>query len=239
MKTSVIKKVAGFDKVRLICDSFGASYNPSNAALQPTALVALLELAQEKVQAVNVSLAAYTMAINASADSFEGIPKLAVRVARLASAAGVSKSDLEEVKMIKRRMFQQKRKLRSGAQGAENAEAGIPRTRSTSMRDRDSIMNTLQHLIELVQRIPGYGSYDPEFTVDGLKARLAELQAVNLAALQAKVNLSNARIARDKVLDGPGGVVEVMAQAKNYIRAKFGYFSDEAHLTRPTVLNGF
>jgi hypothetical protein len=50
MKNRKIKQVAALDKVMQICNAQSVRYNPSNAALQPTALAALLEQAQEKIK---------------------------------------------------------------------------------------------------------------------------------------------------------------------------------------------
>ena len=88
---STAKQVAALDKVMQICNAHGVRYNPSNEALQPTALASLLEQAQEKTKAVNVARVANAMAITARAGSFKGIQKLVVRIMRHLKASGIPK----------------------------------------------------------------------------------------------------------------------------------------------------
>lgn len=139
--------------------------------------------------------------------------------------------DLEDVKVIKRRLFQPKRVYPRVATARTDGERGGDRL-SVCKLDCDSVMDTVHQLIERLKKIEVYKPYDSEFTIEALQARLSELQALNFAAMQAKLNLCNARIARDEVLDGAGGVVEVTTAVKNYVRAKFGYFSGEARMMR-------
>lgn len=226
MKNAIVNKVAALDKVVMICNAHGANYNPSNAALKPTALAALLKLAQEKIEAVNVARATFMMAANARTDGFEGIPKLAAQVVRMVSASSASKTDKDDVRKIKAR-FHQRRKVKSidqpQTQGTAMPES--PETRSISRRDRDSMMDNLRLLIEAVQKTAAYDPNEPEFKVDGLKAKVEELQALNFASMQAKLQLSNARIALREVMNGSGGVIETTRAAKDYIRARFGMVS--------------
>lgn len=229
MKTSIVKKVAALDKVVMICSAHGANYNPSNAALQPTALAALLQLAQEKSKAVIVAHTSYVMAKVARADGFEGIPTLASKIARMVAASSAPKNVKEEVKRLKARLHA-KRKTASQVPAQSEGTVPMPPTenRSISRRDRDSMLDTLIKLVDLVASIPAYKPNEPDFTVEGLKARIVDLQALNLAAAQAKLELSNARIAMSKVMEGEGGVLESTRFAKDYIRAKFGMISKES-----------
>jgi hypothetical protein len=237
MKNGKIKKVAALDKVMQMCNAQGASYNPSNVALQPTALASLLEQAQEKSKAVIVAHAAYALAVNARAESFERIPALTARITRMVAAVGAPKKDREEARMIRRLFLSSKpKKVQTPAAIQDGTTTPSAKaTRSTSMLDRDSIMNSFHKLLELVQGIAVYKPNEPELQVAQLKVRLMELEALNLAAIQASINLSNARIDRDKVIDGPGGVVEVTSQAKDYIRARFGVISAESQQTKPSM----
>lgn len=230
--SSSIKQVAALDKVSQICNAYGASYNPSNEAIMPTALVSLLEQAREKTKAVNVARAAYILAVTARAEGFEGIPKLAVRVTHLLDAAGLSKEQLEDVKMLKRRFFYPNRKKVAITKGDDGTNPPAVKTTSSYGLGRDSILDKFEMLIELLQSIPAYKPKDTEFQVAQLKARLSELQAINFAAIQARSNLTTARIERNEVL---AVVAETTRLAKAYIRGKFGMFSEQAQPTKPSV----
>ncbi|MDZ7646756.1 MAG: hypothetical protein U5K54_05975 [Cytophagales bacterium] len=87
MKTGKVKQVAAFGKLVGICNDLGASYNPSKAALTPTALATLLEQAQQNLEAVNVARTNFVLAINARQESYAGIYKLVSRVVRAVASA--------------------------------------------------------------------------------------------------------------------------------------------------------
>lgn len=234
MKNGKVKKVAVLDKVVQICNAHGASYTPSKASLQPTALRSLLELAQEKQKAVTVTRSDYALAVNARQQNLAGLRRMATQVARMVSASNASKEDREEARLIIRR-------LRGGVKRqvilpATADTASAPKgTRRMPRFDRDSTMATFHELIELVQRIPGYKPIEPEFTVADLQARLSMVKNQCQAATAAAISYSNARIARDQLWFGKEGVVETINEAKDYIRAKFGSGSQQSQQTKTSM----
>jgi hypothetical protein len=236
MKKGKVKTVAALDKVLRICNEHGASYNPSNESLQPTAMRSLLEQAQEKTEAVNVTRLAYAMAVNARTASFKGLPKLATQVARMVSSSKASANDKEEVRMIQRKLSAA-RKKKSGSDSQTQPVTTEPAkgVRSTSQLDRDGMMNNFHQLIEAVVRIPAYKPNEQEFKVGHLKAKLMQLQQECELARTAAIRFSNARIDRDQVLFGPEGAAEITRQAKDYIRAKFGVRSKQSLQTKSTM----
>jgi hypothetical protein len=236
MKKGKVQKVAALDKVLQICSEQGASYNPGNESLQPTAMRLLLEQAQQKTEAVNVTRSAYAMAVNARNESFRGIPKLAAQVARMVTSSKASADDKEEVRMIKRKLNPaRKKKSESDSQTQPVTTEPAKGVRSTSQLDREGMMNNFHQLIEAVAVIDAYRPNEPEFSVENLRAKLAQLQQQCEVARAAAIRFSNARIDRDKVLFGAGGAVEITQQAKDYIRAKFGARSQQSLQTRPTM----
>jgi hypothetical protein len=236
MKDGKIKKVAELDKVLQICNTHGASYNPGNDALQPTALSSLLEQAQEKVKAVIVARAAYSLAVNNRQKSFAGIPKLAGQVVSMLESSKASSEDKEEAKMIKRTLSPVSRTKKgdnSQAQSGNGTQA--EKNRSRSQLDRDGMLNNFHRLVQLVAQIPAYNPREPELAVETLHAMLASFQLHHKWAREAAIQYSNARIARDGILYGPEGVVEVTKQVKAYLRGKFGYRSPQAVQTRTSM----
>ena len=180
MKNRKNQKVAALDKVMQICNAHGASYNPSNAALQPTALATLLQQAQEKMKAVSVTEAAYLMAISARAESLQGLPKLATRITRLVEAMNVPVEELEHVKMIKRRLFPSKSRKPKAATVESTQQPPFKKERSASKLSAASMTETFQLLVNVVQNISAYHSNDPDMQIEGLKGKLAEsLQVSN------------------------------------------------------------
>lgn len=229
---STAKQVAALDKVMQICDAHGASYNPSNEAILPTALASLLEQAQEKTKAVNVARVEHAMAITARAKRYTGIPTLAVRILRHLAAAGLPKDQLEDAREIKRLFFPKPAKKSVVATTGDTTAKKERRQRGL---DRASILAKFKLLVEHVQRVPVYKPNDPEFQVAQLNATLAELQALNLAAIQARIKLNDARVARNELMNGPGGVAEITRLVQEFIRAKFGVYSPQALNTKPSM----
>lgn len=226
MKTKIVTKVAALEQLLGICNAHGASYTPSKASIQPTALRSLLELAQQKTEAVNVTRSAYALAINARQQSFAGVPKLAAQIARLVTASDASSHDKEEARMIRRKFYYAGKKKSEVITVPEASGEQAPKgKRSTSYRDRNGMMENFQYLIQIVQGIPGYQPNETEFKVETLKSVLNDLRAKCQAVAKAATDVSNARIARDQVVFGPDGVVESLRAAKDYIRGKFGVVS--------------
>lgn len=225
MKNGQKNKVAALDKVLGTCNALGASYTPSKASLKPTALKALLELAQEKQKAVIVTHSAHAVALNARAECFVDLPKLATRIVRLAQASGLSKKDKEELQMIKRRMFSTAKRNVDAQPGEPAGTVEEKPSRSSSKRDKLNMLESFELLIEVLSRLSAYNPVEPEFRVTALKARLEQCKAACDLVSTKSIALSNARMARNEIIFGPGGVVESTQQALDYIRGKFGHTS--------------
>jgi hypothetical protein len=58
--------------------------------------------------------------------------------------------------------------------------------------------------------------------IEGLKAKLDDLRVKSSAVLKANNDFATARINRDKVLYGKGGIYPVGKMAKDYIRSVTG-----------------
>jgi len=230
MKTGSKHKVAALDKVLGVCNAYGSGYMPSKSSLTPTAMKTLLELAQEKLKAVTVTRTAYAMAVNARAEAFAGIPALAAQITRLASASGASSEDIREVRMIKSKFYTARKKKSQVMNGSQPEGGPAPQgTRSSSRLDMLGKMETFENLIQVVQSIPGYNPNEPEFKVEALRAKLAELRDACNAVAMASIAYSNAQVARDMVIYGAEGVVETKRAAMDYLRGKFGVRSAESY----------
>jgi hypothetical protein len=227
MKSGNVNKVAALDQVLGICNAHGASYTPSKASLQPTALRSLLELAQEKQKAVIVARNAYAMAVSARAENFEGMPKLATQIARMVRSSPASTRELEQVRTIQRR-YHGPSKKKPSTTTVEGSETDATKTRRLSRMDFNSQLDTFRALIDIVRIIPGYAPVEPEFSIASLEIKLQAVVASCQSVADAAIALSNARIARDKVLYGDHGVIESIMDVKAYIRAKFGSNSPES-----------
>lgn len=222
MKTGKVKNVATFEKLVGICNDLGASYDPSKAAITPTALVTLLEQAQQSLKAVNVARATYVLAVNARKERYAGLHSLATRVVRALTASESSIENIYDARLIRRKLVSQPSVKSKGVSTAGEAGSEPKVSRRQSHLDYDGQANTFATLIELVQGIPSYKPNEADLKLETLKAVLADLQNKSQAVTTAARALANARIQRDKVLEGKDGMVEISTAVKEYIRSVFG-----------------
>jgi hypothetical protein len=229
MKTGYVKTVAAFDKVLGSCNALGARYNPSEEALKPAALGALLEQAQQSLEAVKVARTAYIMSVSDRIESFTGIESLAVRIVRMMAASKANEEHTQDAIRIKRRFYPVRQRSRKSEPQARSLETPAPKARRTSSRrDFDGKMETFGDLIQIVQEIRNYNPNEADLKVEALKTKLADLQARSQAVSRAYLNFSNARIERDKVLFAREGVHDTTTAVKNYIRGAFGVTSRQS-----------
>lgn len=226
MKTGNVKNVAAFEKLIGICNDLGASYDPSKAALTPTALTVLLEQAQESLKAVTVARAAYVLAVNSRKENYAGIQPLAARVVRALAASESSYEHLRDARLIKRKLTP-----KPGASTLVNTvttgEEGSTKYTVTSSRlDYDGLADTFATLVELVRGIPAYAPNEAELKVGALEQKLNSLHASSKAVYTAANALATARRQRNKVMLGKEGMFETGTAVKEYIRSVFGVRSE-------------
>ncbi|HYG02911.1 MAG TPA: hypothetical protein VD927_10735 [Chryseosolibacter sp.] len=223
---TIAKTVGSFDKVLASCTTIGAQYQPNVAELSHAALSQLQVRAQQSLGAVTATRIAYRMAVNDRSDSFAGISKLASRVVNMMSVyARESASHLEDADRIKKMLYSPRRSQTS----ALNSEGVTGATKRSSGRlSYDQRIETFSNLVKLAEKLPNYLPVEPEMTLKGLKQKLAELRAKSDAVIRAKAAFKKAMLARNQVLFGKDGIIEITKAVKHYIVAAFGHGSDES-----------
>jgi hypothetical protein len=228
MKTGKVKNVAAFGKLVGICNDLGASYNPSKAALTPTALATLLEQAQQSLEAVNVARATYVLAVNARQEKYASIYSLTARVVRALVSSGTSVENIHDARLLKRKLSP-KQNVKVPPPGAVNSQDGSVKTsNSSSQLDFDGQADTFAKFIQLIMRIPVYAPNEAELKLESLHTVLVELRTTSQAVAESANALANARIHRNKVLFGKNGMYETGTAVKEYIRSVFGVRSEPA-----------
>jgi hypothetical protein len=224
MKTGKVKQVAAFGKLVGICNDLGASYNPSKAAIKPTALTSLLKQAQQSVEAVNGAHAAFTLAVNTRKESFSDLNRLVARVVRALSATEVSSEHIQDAKLLKRKLVpQSKRKKLKSPDETNNTD-----TRSTSRVDFDGRIETFAKLIQLIKGLPSYAPNEVELQVPTLEAKLGALRTSTNQVVTLDNKLRTVRMGSNKLLYSKTGLTGVAFRVKDYIRSVFGVKSDVA-----------
>lgn len=226
MKTGNVKNVAAFGKLLDICNDLGASYDPSKAALTPTALTVLLEQAKESLKAVTVARAAYVLAVNNRKENYAGIKPLAARVVRALAASENSYEHVRDARLIKRKLTPKPVAIASAKTVTTGEEDSTKISVTSSRLDYDGLADTFATLVELVRGIPAYTPNETELKVAALEQRLNSLHASSKAVYTTANALASARRQRNKVMLGKEGLFETGTAVKEYIRSVFGVRSE-------------
>jgi hypothetical protein len=228
MKSGTVNQVAAFEKLVGICNDLGARYNPSKAALMPTALATLHEQAQQSLEAVNVARVNYLLAINARQDRFAGVYPMAARIVRALSASESSKGNIRDAKMLKRKLAARSKPtgIIIAAIVADGSPAPVSGT--ISRLDYGSLADTFASLVQLIQSLSLYAPNESDLQVASLRTMVADLRMASLTVANASNALTNARMHRNKVLFGEDGMLETGTAVKDYIRSVFGVSSEPA-----------
>ncbi len=228
MKSGNVNQVAAYGKLVGICNDLGARYNPSKAALMPTALATLHEQAQQSLEAVNVARVNYVLAINARQDLYAGVYPMAARIVRALAASESSRENIRDAKMLKRKLAA--RSKPTGVVMSVSGEEGSPAPTSgrISRLDYGGQVDTFSSLVQLVQSLPSYAPNESDLQVAALRTMVADLRNASRTVANSANALSNARMHRNKVLFGKDGMFETGNAVKDYIRSVFGVSSEPA-----------
>jgi hypothetical protein len=223
-------QVAALEKLLGICNNIGTRYNPGNASITPSALGAMLEQAQQNAKAVTDAQSAYTLAVNARKEAYAALPGFVTQLVRSALGHSVSEEDARDLKMLRAKFYPAIRSKKPPApasgqsQGSGNAEKSTP----AFIRSFDVKAGYFASIVSIVERLPNFRPNEADLGVEGLKAKLADLKAKSSAVAKAANDLATARINRDKVFYGRGGIHQTGMTVKEYIRSVTGIRSANA-----------
>jgi hypothetical protein len=227
--------VAALDKVLGLATQVGDSYKPGNASIECTALRSLLEESRKSVTAVLKAEGDLTSAINRRQEAFATLPMLGMQIRELADSGGMDEKDLQDLDRMRKRFRSQPFKpalnSASGGQNKTSVDVSDSSTETTLRKNRqlsfDNQAVTLESIIRFLEDKPLYNPTEPQFTIEGLKAKLAELQACNTAINDAKSELTNIRaMARKMIFDRKSGVYGKARMTKRYLKAILGRDAD-------------
>jgi hypothetical protein len=228
-ETGHAKNAATFEDLISFCTGYGATYNPSKAALKLPALATQLTGANAALQAVKVAKTAYDNATNARELAFKPLKPLATKVVNGLAATEAAAQTVDDVKTTnnkiqgKRAKAVEKPDAKALAAGAEPVK-----TASTSQQSFDKLIDHFAQLIATLTAEPKYLPNENELKVATLNTLLTDLRAKNTAVIAATTTLSNARIARDKALYGETiGILDVAQDVKQYVKSLFGATSPQ------------
>jgi hypothetical protein len=227
------KNVANFSTLISKCNGYGATYNPSNAALSIASLTTLQSSAQKVIDNLNQSLSAFNNALAARTLVFKPLDKFITRVLSSLKSMNPSAKTIDNVITITRKLKGQRASAKLTDDELKTfKEAGKEITQvSASQLSFDSKINNLSKLISQLSAIKEYKPNEKELQVESLTAFLEDLKIKNKAAVESEIPVSNARIARNEILyKAEVGLVDIALSVKNYVKSIFGATSPQYKL---------
>jgi hypothetical protein len=223
-ETGHAKNVATFEDLISFCTGYGATYNPSKAALKLPALTTQLAGGNAALQAVKTAKTTYDNATNARELAFKPMKPLATKIINALAATEATAQTVDDVKTTNLKI-QGRRATKVEKPSAEALAKGAEpvKTSSTSQQSYDKMIDHFAQLIATLTAEPKYLPNENELKVATLNTMLTDLRAKNTAVISATTALSNARIARDKALYAETtGMVDTAQDIKQYVKSLFG-----------------
>ncbi len=229
-ETGHAKNVTNLESLITSIIALETSYNPSRDSIKLTSLQALLTASTESLNAVNIAQAAYSNAVAARKVAFEPFSKLITRVMNSLKASGASTQVVQSARTIVRKLQGRRAsaKITEEEKKALEAEGKEVNQISASQMSFDNRIENFDRLIMLLSSIPLYNPNEAELKVETLKALHNQLKEKNTEVILPIVQLSNSRIARNKILYSENtGLVDVALDSKTYIKSIFGATSPQ------------
>ena len=224
-ETGHAKNVANFQDLFAFVTGYGATYNPTKNALKLQQLNTLYTNAQASLADVVTKNTAYNNAVNARIASFDGFRALCTRLVNALQTTDASVQKIADAKGFNRKI-QGQRTTKTAT--PVDTETPAPTTISSSHQSYDQLIQHFAGLISVLQSEPTYTPNENDLKIATLTAKQADMTAKNTALATAFTAISNARIARDKVLyKETTGLVDTAKAVKLYIKSIFGARSAE------------
>ncbi len=234
-ETGHAKNVANFEDLISFCTGYGATYNPSKAAIQIASLNTLRTNAQGSISGVNSSKTTFTNATNSRQTSFDPLKKLCTKIVNALDATDATDKLVKDAKTINNKI--QGKRSGDKTKLPTTPVPPIPpiptptpedKSISVSQQSYDSLIENFDKLITLVSSEPTYTPNETDLQISTLQTLLGNLKATNTAVVNAYTNYSNSRITRNSILYAPtSGLVDIAGDVKKYVKSVFGATSPQ------------
>lgn len=232
------KNTANFDHLITLLQSYATNYTPSNPAIALTNLQTILTNAQGALTGVKTEYNNWKNATNNREIAFEPLKGLSTRLLNTLIAVGANDQTIKDYKSLNAKVQGSKlTKADAGLTQAPNEKltdkTALPmqlpvKQVSASQQSFDNLIEHYDKIIKLLASIPAYNPTETVLKVATLQTMLANLKTVNTAAYTSYAKVSNARVARNKILyENPDALILLAKAAKAYIKGKFGATSPE------------
>jgi len=222
--------VANFESLIISAIAFGTSYNPSKDSIKLPALQALLSASKESLNTVNVALA-YSNSVSEREAAFEPFSKLITRVNNAPKASATSVKVDESIQTIVRKLHGRRRASAKITdvenKASETNGKELNQIFGCTIKLRQQVAK-LRKLITLLESVTFYATNEEDLKIVSLKAMQRLLKNASIDVIKASFQLSNARIARNRILYKPiTGLADLALDIKTYIKSVFGTTSPQ------------
>lgn len=229
------KNTANFDHLIALLLTYGTNYTPSSPSLAITNLQTVLTNAQTALTTVKNEYNGWKNATNGREIAFDPLKGLSTRLLNTLVAVGANEQTIKDYKTLNAKVQGSKlTKADAGIIEDPNADAAnkttlpVKKTVSVSQQSFDNLIEHYDKIIKLLASVPAYNPTETALKVATLQTTLANLKTLNTAAYTSAAKVSNARIARNKILyENPDALIVLAKAVKAYIKGKFGASSPE------------
>jgi len=229
-ETGHVTTVSNFDDLIQIVTLHADKYNPSNPALKIPNLKSISTEAHKSINIINDLSPKYSIPAANREDAFKPLSKLCTRIMNALKVSGVSDTVTDGAQTINRKIQGERataKKTEEEKQALKEQGKEIHEI-SASQLSYDNRLDNFDKLIKYLANVAEYTPNEDELKILALKAFYTDLQKKNVAAKEVGDPLTNARIARNKVLYTPKtGLVDTALDVKKYILSVFGASSPE------------
>jgi hypothetical protein len=229
------KNTANFDHLIALLLTYSTNYTPSTANLAITNLQTVLTNAQGALTTVKNEYNGWKNATNSREIAFEPLKGLSTRLLNTLMSVGANEQTIKDYKTLNAKV--QGSKLTKADSGivadpsednANKTTLPVKKTVSVSQQSFDNLIEHYDKIIKLLASVPAYNPTETALKVATLQTTLANLKTLNTAAYTSAAKVSNARIARNKILyENPDALIVLAKAVKAYIKGKFGASSPE------------
>ena len=225
-ETGHAKNIANFQDLIAFVTGYGATYNPTKAALKLPNLQTKVDGEQAKLSAVVDKTTEYNNAVNDRFLAFDNLRNLSTRLVN-----ALSTTDAEDKKIADAKGFNHK--IQGKKAGATSAAPSLPtdpapKTISSSQQSYDQLTQHLSGLVSVLQSEPSYAPNEADLKIATLTAKVTDMTKKNNVVGTKYAAISNARITRDKGLyTEKTGLVPIALEVKDYVKSVFGFKSPE------------
>ncbi|WP_042722914.1 hypothetical protein [Flavobacterium sp. B17] len=202
----------------LLCShiaDLGAKYNPSNQKLSLANLQSIYSSAFASQEAVNNSVAPYSLAVDHREKTFAPISKKITRLRKMYKVTeGVTQAQLEDFMTIARKLKGMRKVKVVATTDAEEEQ----KQNSVSQMSYDFRANNYDQLISLLQNTPNYNPNEEEYQVATLQQEKNEMLQATQAVTDAFIPLNSARSLRNEtVYNAEDNLIDIFNKAKDYL----------------------